>query len=61
MAEFECGHGHDGDALVLAISNVNTAEVWFETKHRAEALRRYRDKLHPGLATELRELEEAGY
>jgi len=46
---------------MLAIYNTNTAEEWFEAKHRAEVLRRYRDRLHPGLAMELAELERAGY
>ena len=46
---------------MLTIFNVNTAEVWLEAKERAAMLRRHRDDLHPGLADELRQLEEAGY
>jgi hypothetical protein len=46
---------------LLDLSSSNTAEEWFEYKCRANTLRRYRDKLHPGLAAELAELERLGY
>ena len=46
---------------MLDIFSVNTAETWFEAKCRAGILRRHRDKLYPGLAAELADLEEAGY
>jgi hypothetical protein len=45
----------------ITVYNTNSADAWFESKCRARSLRRHRDKLHPGLAAELAELERAGY
>jgi hypothetical protein len=51
-----------GDPPVyLLLNGENAAVHWQEAKVRAECLRQYRDKLHPGLAAELAELERAGY
>ncbi len=47
--------------LHLDLSSSNSAEEWFDYKCRANALRRMRDQLHPGLAAELAELERLGY
>lgn len=49
------------DCPQLVIANSNTWDAWRDAKCRANTLRRYRDKLHPGLAAELAELERAGY
>jgi hypothetical protein len=50
------------DALMLQISNHNSADEWFDAKQRAECLRRYRrEDLAPWLAAELAELERAGF
>jgi len=46
---------------MLELFNRDTAAVWFEAKERAGCLRQYRGRLHPGLAAELADLEQAGY
>ena len=49
------------DCVYLEPANENSADHWFHNRCRANALRRMRDQLHPGLAAELAELERLGY